>query len=207
VDWDDRHHALEGAAMLVNTTSQGMLGQPALDLQLGRLPKSAIVTTSSIFRWRRRCSRRRGSAAIRRVDGLGMLLHQACIAWQLWFGIDPDVTADLRATIEATLLHPDGPSAPFDRDNRLRPLPRFPARLVSAEGIDHTWLNLGHHECFARFTANRDFDVSELSFAKFTTQASRANADIVGLPVICSRLFRFSSFYVNRRAGFEPSRT
>ena len=73
--------------------------------------------------------------------------------------------------------------------------------LVQAEGIDHTWLNLGHHECFARFTANREFDVSELSFAKFCTQVSRPNPDIVGLPIVCSRLFRFSSFYVNRKSG------
>jgi 4,5-dihydroxyphthalate decarboxylase len=72
--------------------------------------------------------------------------------------------------------------------------------LVTAEGIDHTWLTLGHHECFARFTANREFDLSELSFAKFLSQASRADSDIVGLPVICSRLFRFSSFYVNKKS-------
>lgn len=77
---------------------------------------------------------------------------------------------------------------------------------VRAEGIDHNWLNLGHHECFARFTANREFDVAELSFAKFTTQVTREDSDIIGLPVICSRLFRFSSFYVNRNsriAGVE----
>ena len=79
----------------------------------------------------------------------------------------------------------------------------FRLGLVNAEGIDHTWLNLGHHECFARFTANREFDVSELSFAKFTTQVSRDNPDIIGLPVICSRLFRFSSFYVNRKSGIR----
>ena len=77
----------------------------------------------------------------------------------------------------------------------------FRLGLLTAEGIDHTWLTLGHHECFARFTANREFDVSELSFAKFTTQVSRADSDIIGLPVICSRLFRFSSFYVNRKSG------
>ena len=77
----------------------------------------------------------------------------------------------------------------------------FRMGLVAAEGIDHTWLTLGHHECFARFTANREFDLSELSFAKFTTLASRDDSDIVGLPVICSRLFRFSSFYVNRKSG------
>jgi 4,5-dihydroxyphthalate decarboxylase len=75
--------------------------------------------------------------------------------------------------------------------------------LVKAEGIDLNWLNLGHHECFARFTANREFDLAELSFAKFTTQVTRENSDIVGLPVICSRLFRFGSFYVNRRSGIR----
>jgi len=79
----------------------------------------------------------------------------------------------------------------------------FRLGLVKAEGIDHNWLNLGHHECFARFTANREFDVSELSFAKFTAQVTRDDADIIGLPVICSRLFRFSSFYVNKNSGIE----
>lgn len=74
---------------------------------------------------------------------------------------------------------------------------------VRAEGIDHTWMTLGHHECFARFTANREFDLSELSFAKFATQVTREDPDIVGLPVICSRLFRFSSFYVNRKSGIR----
>jgi 4,5-dihydroxyphthalate decarboxylase len=77
----------------------------------------------------------------------------------------------------------------------------FRLGTVTAEGIDLTWLTLGHHECFARFTANREFDLSELSFAKFMTQISRPDSDIVGLPVICSRLFRFSSFYVNRKSG------
>ncbi|NBP74023.1 MAG: ABC transporter substrate-binding protein, partial [Alphaproteobacteria bacterium] len=44
---------------------------------------------------------------------------------------------------------------------------------VRAEGIDHTWSMLGHHEVFARFTANREWDVAELSFAKFSAQITR----------------------------------
>jgi 4,5-dihydroxyphthalate decarboxylase len=79
----------------------------------------------------------------------------------------------------------------------------FRLGVVNAEGIEHNWLNLGHHECFARFTANREFDLSELSFAKFATQVTRKDADIIGLPVVCSRLFRFSSFYVNRKSGIR----
>jgi len=79
----------------------------------------------------------------------------------------------------------------------------FRLGAVQAEGIDHTWLTLGHHEIFARFTFNREWDVTELSFAKFTAQVTRENADIIGLPVPCSRLFRFSSFYVNKNSGIK----
>jgi 4,5-dihydroxyphthalate decarboxylase len=79
----------------------------------------------------------------------------------------------------------------------------FRLGLVRAEGIDHNWMVMGHHECFARFTANREFDVSEMSFAKFSELATQKNSDIVGLPVVCSRLFRFSSFYVNRKSRIK----
>ncbi len=82
----------------------------------------------------------------------------------------------------------------------------FRMGLVNAEGIDHTWLTLGHHEVFARFTFNREWDVSELSFAKFMAQVTRAEADIIGLPVVCSRLFRFSSFYVNKKSKIKTAK-
>ena len=82
----------------------------------------------------------------------------------------------------------------------------FRLGLVRAEGIDANWLTLGHHEIFSRFTFNREWDVSELSFAKFTAQVTRKDSDIVGLPVYASRLFRFSSFYVNRKAGIKTAK-
>src|SRR5258706_12828600 len=82
----------------------------------------------------------------------------------------------------------------------------FRLGFVKAQGIDHNWLDLRHHECFARFTANREFDLSELSFAKFATLATREDSDVIGLPVVCSRLFRFSSFYVNRKSGIRTAK-
>jgi 4,5-dihydroxyphthalate decarboxylase len=79
----------------------------------------------------------------------------------------------------------------------------FRSGAVSAEGIDPTWSMLSHHEIFARFTFNREWDVAELSFAKFMAQVSRPDSDIIGLPIICSRLFRFSAFYVNKASGIK----
>ncbi|MPZ55934.1 MAG: ABC transporter substrate-binding protein [Rhizobiales bacterium] len=79
----------------------------------------------------------------------------------------------------------------------------FRTGAVQAEGIAHTWSMLGHHEVFARFTFNREWDAAELSFAKFMAQVTRRDSDIIGLPVVCSRLFRFSSFYVNTKSGIK----
>jgi 4,5-dihydroxyphthalate decarboxylase len=79
----------------------------------------------------------------------------------------------------------------------------FRLGLIRAEGIEVNWLTLGHHEIFSRFTFNREWDVSELSFAKFLAQVTRKDSDIIGLPVYASRLFRFASFYVNRKSGIK----
>ncbi|HTS39797.1 MAG TPA: ABC transporter substrate-binding protein [Xanthobacteraceae bacterium] len=76
----------------------------------------------------------------------------------------------------------------------------FRLGAVQAEGIEATWSMLGHHEIFARMTFNREWDAAEMSFAKFCAQVTRKNSDLIGLPVVCSRLFRFSSFYVNKHS-------
>jgi shikimate dehydrogenase len=102
VAWNDRATALAGAAMLVNTTNQGMVGEPPLDLPLDKLPTDALV--SDIVYIPRETAllagaRKRGNPT---VNGLGMLLHQARPAFHAWFGIMPDVTPELHAMIEAT---------------------------------------------------------------------------------------------------------
>lgn len=91
-DWLD----LAGAGLLVNTTSLGMSGQPPLDIDLSDLPQDAVVNdivyvpllTDLLLR-----AQARGNPV---VDGLGMLLWQAVRGFSLWFGQQPEVTADLR---------------------------------------------------------------------------------------------------------------
>jgi len=99
VDWDARDIALEGAGLLVNTTSLGMAGEPELDLDLGSLPADAVVTDivyAPLETPLLAAARARGLFA---VDGLGMLLHQARPGFHAWFGRDPEVTPALRAHV------------------------------------------------------------------------------------------------------------
>ena len=103
VRWEERHDILDGAAVLVNATNQGMIGQPPLDLKLDKLPQRAIVydiVYNPIETPLLAAARARGH---RVIPGLGMLLNQAPPAWKAWFGIEPKVTPELRKMIEATL--------------------------------------------------------------------------------------------------------
>ena len=103
VPWEARAQALEGAAILVNTTSQGMVGEAPLDLALDALPVSALVMDIVYVPLETPLLAAARARGHRVVDGLGMLLHQARPAFEAWFGIDPKVTPELRALIEATL--------------------------------------------------------------------------------------------------------
>lgn len=103
MDWADRQQALEGVTLLVNTTSQGMVGNPPLDLPLDRLPAGACVSDIVYIPGETplmAAARARGNPV---SNGLGMLLHQGRPAWRDWFGIDVAVTGELRALIEATI--------------------------------------------------------------------------------------------------------
>jgi shikimate dehydrogenase len=103
VDWNRRGEALDGAALLVNTTSQGMVGYPPLDVALDALPTNAMVSDivyNPLETPLLAAARKRGNVV---VDGLGMLLHQAVPAFEAFYGVCPRVTLTLRRTVEATL--------------------------------------------------------------------------------------------------------
>jgi shikimate dehydrogenase len=92
--------ALSKSDLLVNATSLGMREMPQLDISIDTLPLSSVVydivyvpLETALLR----SARARGHPT---VDGLGMLLHQARPGFEKWFGVQPEVTDDLRRLVE-----------------------------------------------------------------------------------------------------------
>jgi len=101
-DWSERNDCMRDAAMLINTTSQGMYGQPPLDVQLDALPLTALVSDAVYIPLETPLlekARLRGNTT---VNGLGMLLNQARPAFKSWFGVMPEISQELKETVLAT---------------------------------------------------------------------------------------------------------
>ncbi len=101
---DDLHLIAPTADIVINTTSLGTGGKGEFPFPMQDTPVDCIfadivyvpLTTPFLAR----------AKAIGRptLDGLGMLLHQAVRGFELWFGIRPEVTPELRHLIEQDIL-------------------------------------------------------------------------------------------------------
>ena len=103
VAWEKLGALLPRAGLLVNTTSLGMKGQPALDVDVRLLPQKAIVADLVYVPLETELLKAARARGLKTADGLGMLLHQAVRGFELWFGQRPEVTPELRALVEADL--------------------------------------------------------------------------------------------------------
>jgi shikimate dehydrogenase len=101
--WDSIPDLLPRAGLLVNTTSLGMHGQPALAVDVGLLPRHAVVADLVYVPLLTPLLSAAQARGLKTADGLGMLLHQAVRGFELWFGQRPQVTSELRALVEADL--------------------------------------------------------------------------------------------------------
>jgi len=96
VPWAERNGALNSAQLLVNTTTLGMNGQPALEIDLSGLGIGAAVADCVYAPLETELLKTAKAKGFVAVDGLGMLIHQARPAFKAWFGVDPEVTPALR---------------------------------------------------------------------------------------------------------------
>src|SRR6185312_5672350 len=68
--------------------------------------------------------------------------------------------------------------------------------VVPVEGIELNVLNLPLHDIFYRFVQFKEFDVAEISFAKYVSMISQGDDALIALPVFPSRVLRHSAIYV-----------
>ncbi len=104
VPWADLATELPKADLLVNASTLGMIGQPALTIELSALPEHAVVTDAVYVPLRTPLIEAASARGLRVAEGLGMLLHQAAPAFARWFGRRPAVTPELRALVEAEVI-------------------------------------------------------------------------------------------------------
>lgn len=67
---------------------------------------------------------------------------------------------------------------------------------VQADGIDLTCLLYEVEEIFFRFTRHREWEVSELSLAKYCSLRAAGDTSVIAIPVFPSRAFRHSAIYI-----------
>jgi shikimate dehydrogenase len=101
--WSAIPRQLPDCDLVVNTTVLGMAGQPALEIDLEGLPLSAAVADIVYVPLDTDLLKQAKARGHPVVDGLGMLLHQAVPGFEVWFGVRPEVTQELRNVIEADL--------------------------------------------------------------------------------------------------------
>jgi shikimate dehydrogenase len=99
-DWVQAGNMIDDAALLVNTTSLGMIGKGELRVPLDGLSARTVVTDLVYAPLKTRLLETAEHMGCVTVDGLGMLLHQAVPGFERWFGTRPEVD---RATRVAAL--------------------------------------------------------------------------------------------------------
>lgn len=104
--WGEARQALDGVAAVINATSLGMAGQPALELALDHAPATSVVM-DMVYRPLEtpllRAAKARGNPV---ADGLSMLIAQARPSFEAIFGRSPPAEVDVRALCEQALGDP-----------------------------------------------------------------------------------------------------
>lgn len=103
IPWEERSAATTGAGLLVNCTSLGMTEMPGLEIDLSGMDKGAIVYDIVYAPLKTPLLAAGSVLGLKTVDGLGMLCHQAALAFEAWFGVLPAVDRELREMLEQAI--------------------------------------------------------------------------------------------------------
>lgn len=99
--FDDREGCLD---LIVNASPLGMAGQPALAFDLSHAPPGSVVYDIVTHPLDTPLLQAARAAGLRTIDGLSMLIGQAAVAFEHFFGVAPpreDGDAELRSLLTA----------------------------------------------------------------------------------------------------------
>ncbi len=102
--WEDMSRVLARATLLANATSLGMKGQPELTIDLASMAANAVVSDIVYIPLKTGVLQKAEARGFKTSNGLDMLLYQAVRGFELWFGVRPEVTKDLRDMLVADIL-------------------------------------------------------------------------------------------------------
>ena len=101
--FDRLNNALEGAQLVVNTSTLGMAGAPPLGIDLSAIGLNATICDIVYYPLETNLLKQAKEGGWKAVDGLGMLLHQAVPGFEKWFGARPTVSLGLRERVLAAV--------------------------------------------------------------------------------------------------------
>jgi shikimate dehydrogenase len=101
--FDQLNHLLEGAELVVNSSTLGMAGAPPLSIDLSVIGSNAAVCDIVYHPLETDLLKQARRGGWKAVDGLGMLLHQAVPGFEKWFGVRPKVSPGLREKVLAAV--------------------------------------------------------------------------------------------------------
>lgn len=102
VPWNAWEERLGAFSLLVNTTSLGMEGGPDATFRpsLAHAAKELVVADIVYVPRVTPLLAEAQSAGLRTLGGLGMLLHQARLGFEKWYGVNPEVDAATEAFVQ-----------------------------------------------------------------------------------------------------------
>jgi shikimate dehydrogenase len=102
-EWSVWETVARGTQLLINATSAGLNATPSPAIAVELLPHAAVVCDLVYNPLETPLLARARAHGLTAIDGLGMLMHQGALSFELLFGARPAVSAALRCDLERAL--------------------------------------------------------------------------------------------------------
>ncbi len=104
IDWQDKENCLSEITLLVNTTSLGMAGNPDLEIDLSEINQKSLVYDIVYNPIETTLLKSAAAHGCKTLDGIEMLIYQGVMGFDMWFGVTPSVTKEIREKLLEQLI-------------------------------------------------------------------------------------------------------